>query len=232
MVGWDIVQEARLAWSGETGKLDGTIYTYDSHLSVGSTNTEKLMSPQQVSKKVQRARENGGVAFLIFLCGNPSPLALAGLAVVCGLDPEFLRRHLSSVMENAAGSDTARFANFDRSRADDLTLPSLPSISQDIVQLRYTSIGRSKPYGQQRSSDSSGTSESIVREHSSWENGYMSVEQEISICVEHLPVRNGGRDSWLGRPSAYLFTGRSTQLIESQASFGSIVETERPRNHY
>ena len=229
---WDLRREAELAWTDRRGKLDGTIYTYDFQLSVRSTKIEKLINPQQVSEQVERAQRIDGMAFLIFLCGNPPPLALAGLAVACRLDPEYLRRHLSSVMENRAGSYPSHFSILKTPQADDLTLPSLPSISRNIVQLRYTSIGRSKPNSQQRKTDFPGTSESIVREHSSWENGYMSVEQQISICVEHLPAQNGGRDSWLGMPLAYLFFDRSTPLIESQASFGSIVEMGRPRDHY
>ena len=180
--------------------FDGTIHTYGSRPAVRLQN--KLVSPQQVSIELQRAQENGGMAFLIFLCGNPSPMTLAGLAVACHLDPEYLRRHLSPVTENKAELDTF-FESSAKSWDYDLTLPSLPSTSRNIVQLRYTSIGRSVPHGKQRETDLPGSSGSRVREISSWENRYVSVEQQISICVELLPAQGGERDSWLGKQLAY-----------------------------
>ena len=187
--------EADIAWK-VAGNLDGTIYTYDSQMDVRSTN-EKILSPRQVSTKVHWAQENGGMALLIFLCGIPSPFALAGLAVACHLDPEYLRRHLSSV---GAGSDTSRFENSATSPADDWTLPSLLSTSHNIVQLRYTSIGRSVSHGNQRQTEPSDINESFVRETFSWDDGYVSIEQQISLCVELLPAQGAGRDSWLGKP--------------------------------
>ncbi|KAL8789925.1 MAG: hypothetical protein Q9195_006586 [Heterodermia aff. obscurata] len=199
----NVRREANLAWTENltltdgTGRLEGTIYTYFQSRE-RFRNKQKLRSPRHVSEEVSFAQERDGMAFLIFLCGNPSPLSLAGLAVACHLDPEYLRQHLSSVMENRAGSDTSHFANLTISPANDFTLPSLPSASYNIVQLRYTSIGRSVPHGKQRQTDSSGTSESLVRDIFSWENGYVSVEQQISICVEHLPAQSGKQGSWLG----------------------------------
>lgn len=218
----DLKREAQLFWNDGARNLHGTIHTYNPQMRFRTT--KNIFTPQQVSLELQDARKFGRVACLIFLCGNPSPLALAGLAVACDLDPEFLRRHLSSVMESEVfqeniarlDEETSWFAESEIPQAqdlilpslpvpqaDDLTLPSLPSTSHNIVQLRYTSIGYSVPHSTQRSTGPLGASNSIIRERCSLGNGYVSVEQQISICVEYIPTLDDPQNSWLGKSSVF-----------------------------
>ena len=201
--------KGKTPWNRGDKVLHGTIHTYKPEMFLKTT--KNIFTPRHVSVDLQSTRDIDGMAHLIFLCGNPSPLALAGLAVACDLDPEFLRRHLSSILGKIdwLGYEASKIY-----QSLDLTLPSLPSTSHNILQLRYTSIGDSVSRGfrgSQRPIMPFGTSDSIIRESRYLGNGYVSIEQQISICVEYIPTRNNPRSSWLGKSSAFqsILEGRS-----------------------
>ena len=187
---------------GTREKLQGTIHTFNPH-AVEVRTIKALDSPEQVSKELSIARDISDLAFLIFLCGIPTPSTLSSLGMVCHLDPEFLRRHLQPILEHDHEAKLADMTNHSLSLFSprgSLTKSSLPSTSQNIIHLQYTSFVEGN-YSEMQilTSESLSVSNFPVRGGITYGN-YASIQQQISICVENLPTRG----SWLGELESFM----------------------------
>ena len=174
--------------------LHGTVYTF--HNIDKSRVQWNLASARHLETELMRTQDLGALANLVFLCGNQTPASIAALGNVCNLDPEYLRRHLRF-------ATTDDFSQSPDELSDALSLPSLPSTSENIVTLRYTTIGHA-PHGINESvvwklNDRSLHSKSIVRKISWHKAGYVSIEQEVSVCVKRYQSRDGTRKYWIGK---------------------------------
>lgn len=217
----------QLSQEDEKGRLQGTIQIYTPYTRV---LRNELESTEQVSVELRQAQDVGGKGLLILLCGVPSPSLLSGLGSVCRLDPEFLRRHFAKRWEERPLSSYGEFNTHSPplqplSLPPDLTLPSLPSTSQSIIQLRYTSIGFDIYNGPEKYLELLNNYGSIVREVRSIGGRYFAVEQQISMCVEHFPSKHDRNDSWLGKwtnsqkmPAFYLAYGFERLHMDRQWS--------------
>lgn len=158
--------------------------------------------------KCHESAKDGG-AFsgpcMLFLRGQPSPGWLAVIGAMYRIDPEYFQGHLDF---------RAAFG-----RLDYYPLPSLPSYSNNIVRLRYVTIGHRKMRGREadqreidrlrshghmamdrylhalnQSLDSrSGPGDSIVRDYLVHDLTHFTIEQDISVCVTRK--ENG----WIGK---------------------------------
>ena len=109
----------------------GTIATLHTYIPVeGTKEVVDLRDPRVATMLLKNEKVNSQVN-LLFLGGFPSAQWLVNIGSACRLDPEFVRRHLTFELEDY---------NF--------TLPSLPSHSDNMIKLRYTTIGmRRHDYG-------------------------------------------------------------------------------------
>ena len=177
-----------------TVELHGTVYTfYDFNKSRVQWD---LTCARHLENNLKKTRDEDAMSNLVILCGNQTPSSIAGLANVCNLDPEYLRRHFRvPIAEDYSPSPDEM--------SDDLSLPSLPSFSENIVTLRYTTIGRAPhgldEYTRRKLYGRSLLSDSIVRKISWHKAGYVSVEQEVSACVKRYESRNGTGKYWIGK---------------------------------
>lgn len=147
---------------------------------------------------------------LLFLRGQPSPEWLATIGAIYRVDPEYFHGHLDF---------RAAFG-----RPDYYPLPSLPSYSDNIVKLRYVTIGHRKMRGKEanqreidrlrshghtgmdrylhalnQSLDSrTGPGDSIVRDYIVYDLTHFTIEQDISLCVTRK--ENG----WTGKGASSL----------------------------
>ena len=125
----------------------------------------------------QRPKADSGQ--LIFLRGYPSPEWLNTIGTVYRIDPEFFRRHLS------LGPSKEYF-----------DMPSLPSSSRNIINLKLTSIGRwdvawSKHQHTIEAMQNhfwhlgmiTGVGESIIRRFTGHDEEHFTIEQNASICI-------------------------------------------------
>ena len=192
-------QDSQLSREDKKEHLQGYMQIYNPQNRFVLRKT--LESVEQIWAELQIAQDVGGTALLILLRDLPSPSLLAGLGSVCHLEPEFLRRHLANRWEEHSQSlygevNNQSTASLPLLSSLDLTLPSLPSTSSNMIQLRYTSLGHDIHNGARVLLEQSYSS--VVQEVSSIGGDYFAVEQQISICVEHFPTKHGGNDSWLG----------------------------------
>ena len=189
-------------------QLHGTIYTYNGYRK--TPFKQNLSSPRDASRALQSFQDFDGIAHIILLCGKPPPISLAGLGKVCRIDPEFLRRHLSiyaksdDILRNrhTFREELRELTAFVPPLVDSVTLPSLPSTARNIVHLQYTSIGHFMHHSQ-LAVNASEISRSIVRWSTLHEGAQVSIDQQLSICVEHLPGTSDGQKSWLGESTVH-----------------------------
>ena len=135
---------------------------------------------------------------ILFLKGYPSPEWVKSIGGCCRVDPEFFRWQL-------------RF----RCRREYSSSPSLPSAFENIVRLRFTTIGETNSNARNQSFveklreiGAEGLSkykhtlkvgslvrkgDSIVRDYFVLDARHFIIEQEMSICVQ--PLEN----SWIGK---------------------------------
>ncbi|KAF2967060.1 hypothetical protein GQX73_g6517 [Xylaria multiplex] len=92
----------------------------------------EVMSPYQLSEELGTHNNlKGEAAGLLFLNGQPSARWLATIGATLRVDPEYFQRHLEFF-------STAGRTNY-------FPLPTLPSSSKYIINLRYFTIGRPGP---------------------------------------------------------------------------------------
>ena len=151
---------------------------------------EGLQSLQARSKNGEKASSQ-----ILFMRGQPSPEWLSTIGAVYLVDPEFFQRHLD--FRSSTG------------RLDYFCLPSLPSTSNNIISLRFITIGQRDRRAQitdRKAVDelrqtgakamarylhtlnsnmemNSGLGNSIVRAFSIHDETHFAIEQRISICV-------------------------------------------------
>jgi hypothetical protein len=139
---------------------------------------------------------------ILFLKGLPSPKWLNSIGSMCQVDPEFFQRHLE--FRSTVG------------RPDYFPYPSLPSSSSNIINLQLTTIGSRETF--ERSHDQEEvdllrqdsaktmddylhrlrtrvdckTGDSIVRRFFIHDETHLSLEQNVSICINKL------KKGWIG----------------------------------
>jgi hypothetical protein len=161
--------------------------------------------------KINESRKDGAfsVPCILFLRGQPSPDWLAAIGAIYRVDPEYFQGHLDFC---------AAFG-----RPDYYPLPSLPSYSNNIIKLRYVTIGHRKVRGReanQREIDRlrshghkgmdrylhalnqslhsrTGPGDSIVRDYIVHDLTHFTIEQDISLCVTRK--ENG----WTGKRASF-----------------------------
>lgn len=144
-------------------------------------------------------------AQLLFLRGFASPEWLRLIGCSYRIDPEFFRRHL----------------DFIRLKEDHFDLPNLPSVSYNIVTLPLMTIGtrdcrklsvrrgcgdfiepeRKRAIARMRTYLSQMTKEarvgqSIIRNYLIFDEKYIAIEQQLSICLQQR------REGWTGQNSS------------------------------
>lgn len=152
------------------------------------------------------SKPKGGAGSLMFIRGLPSAEWLATIGGSHRVDPEFFQRHLNFLTKT--------------SQIDYYAPALLPSSSNYIVQLRYMSIAKRRPFGTgaatlagtasirsdlRRKMDSylpklastidtnTGTGDSIVRDLYFFGNGHLVLEQTISLSVTWMDGRWTGK---------------------------------------
>lgn len=154
-----------------------------------------------------------GIQQLVFLTGNPSPEWLSAAGAKYHIDAEFYQQHLEY---RPTGQH------------DFFHLPSLPSVSQNVITLCFTTIGFIQPLGRDVSRDEIHrvrlesneqiqrrfrqdygiAGSSIVRRFYLHDENLFTIEQEASIQI----LQNNGE--WLGKLLTSLF-GNSLGLSTS-----------------
>ena len=157
-----------------------------------------LPAPRLAAKDGEKPPPN-----ILFLRGQPSSEWLSTVGALYRVDPEFFQRHLD--FRSTIG------------RLNYFSLPSLPSVSGDIIRLRFITIGQQEAQAQadqdaiealrQAGTKSmtrylhnlnlsietdSGLGNSMVRVCSIFDQTHFAIEQNISICISR---NNGG---WTG----------------------------------
>jgi hypothetical protein len=181
-----------------------------------------------------RASEDAQVK-LLFLRGQPSAEWLTALGGALMVDPEYFQRHLEFLSTTG--------------RVDYFPLPTLPSASNHIIQLRYYTIGRlvdpsptpeaiaelrkisQKEMVSYRTNlvksfdNNNGVGRSIIRDFSIFDSGHWVIEQVISLCVTNSDL------GWTGKCTEYVrdywggiadHKGTGIAWIDSGDSLGAI----------
>ena len=167
--------------------------------------------PREVTRDPIYPSPSSTGVHLVFIRGQPSSEWLRVVGGTFRIDPEFFHRHLDFL--STAG------------RRNHYCLPSLPSTSNYIIQLRYFTICRPQSLSSvsaeitdfKRSASkkqmeaytnkliasidkNDGTGNSIVRDYIVFNKDYSVIEQVISLCVTHV------FGSWNGMFKHPLFT--------------------------
>ena len=158
-----------------------------------------LSAPRPAIKDGEKASPN-----ILFLRGQSSGEWLSTIGALYRVDPEFFQRHLD--FRSSIG------------RLNYFSLPSLPSVSSDIIRLRFITIGQQEGQAQadqdtiealrqtgtkamarylhslNLSIDTdSGLGNSMVRAFSIFDETHFAIEQNISVCISRT---NG---CWTGK---------------------------------
>jgi hypothetical protein len=171
-----------------------TLYRFSSN---GNREVTPIVSVEGLEAVVKdvgakaTANENSKTSAMLFLNGYPSPECIATLGATLKVDPSFFRKHME------LPSSFKRQPTF--------AFPSLPSASDNVIRLRFISIGSrssKKELGQKEvdklrekaqeemedyyvdlgSKKRTNPGDPIVRAYHVHDNRHFSIEQDVSIC--------------------------------------------------
>ncbi len=204
------VSRDRLTWPS----TPATLYTLEKNAANNQTFTanaagifrelDHLVSPAQLTELLRSRRSGQSKSYLLFLVGYPSSEWLATIGSLFQVDPEHYHRHLM----------------FSPSQPY-FSTPSLPSAAENIMTLRFITIGRRRPTGNSQhhidrlrqdgvqgmatyehslklNREQVKTGDSIVRRYSVHDEEYFSIEQEVSISLNYFDRQ------WVGEFDASL----------------------------
>jgi hypothetical protein len=170
-----------------SGHVGGYDFVTIHNLKYSRDNTARISSFQdtgddQIQKFEAYELPESGSGHLIFIKGYPSPKWMAAIGARYRVDPEYFRR----------------FLNFGHSR-NYFDLPSLPSSSENIINIPITSIGNHSGLFTARDKqeefvathlsrlESQGpVGASIVRHFSIHDDEYFSLEQNLLITIARI----------------------------------------------
>lgn len=164
-----------------------------------SRAVEHLDTPVQLMELLRSGKSTPSKSYILFLVGYPASEWLTAIGSLCQVDPEQYQRHLMF---------SPRQLYF--------STPSLPSASENIVTLRFITIGCRRPketsqdhvdqlrdngardmkvykHSLQLNREHVKAGDSIVRRYSVHDETYFSIEQEMSISLNYFEKQ------WIGK---------------------------------
>ena len=172
--------------------------------SVGiSRAVEHFDKPIQLTELLRSGKSTPAKSYILFLVGYPASEWLTTIGSLCQVDPEHYQRHLMF---------SPRQLYF--------STPSLPSASENIITLRFITIGRRRPketsqghidqlrddgardmkvykHSLQLNREHVKAGDSIVRRYSVHDETYFSIEQEMSISLNYFEKQ------WIGTQNSH-----------------------------
>lgn len=170
--------------------------------------------PTHLSQLLRSGSPGQSKSFLLFFAGYPCSEWLTTVGSLCYVDPEHYQRHLGFL-----------------SRQSYFSTPSLPSATENIITLGFTTLGSRHPKGNSQDhidqlradglrdmnayihnlklsrGENVKNGDSIVRRYSVHDGSHFSIEQEISISLNYFDKQ------WIGESNCKVLSPLRNRLI-------------------